>query len=70
MTTRIYRVADGDVIRLVEAINPAQAIRHCASQRYRIGVAKATDVAYLMGKGVQVEQAGAEGADAALVERT
>lgn len=57
MTTRIYRVADGDVVRLVEAINPAQAIRHCASQRYRIGVAKATDVAYLMGKGVRVEQA-------------
>jgi len=57
MTTRIYRVADGDVVRLVEAINPAQAIRHCASQRYRIGVAKATDVAYLIGKGVQVEQA-------------
>ena len=57
MNTRIYRVADGDNVRLIEATNPAQALRHCATQRYLIGVAKATDVAYLMGKGVRVEQA-------------
>lgn len=57
MTTRIYRVADGDIVRLIEAANPAQALRHCATQRYHVGVAKATDVAYLMSKGVRVEQA-------------
>ena len=57
MTTRIYRVADGDAVRLVEATNPAQALRHCALQRYTIAPAKATDVAYLMGKGIKVEQA-------------
>lgn len=58
--TRIYRIADGDNVRLVEAANPAQALRHCALQRYTIAPAKATDVAYLMGKGVQVERAGAD----------
>ena len=66
--TRIYRVADGDNIRLIEATNPAQAIRHCASQRYSIKPASATDVAYLMGKGTKVETAGANDADAAEAE--
>lgn len=55
--SRIYRVADGDNIRLIEATNPAQAILHCASQRYSIKPASATDVAYLMGRGTKVETA-------------
>ena len=57
MSTRIYRVDDAGTIRLIEAANPAQAIRHCASQRYHVSVANARDVAYLMGKGTQVERA-------------
>lgn len=60
MTTRIYRVADGDTVRLIEAANPAQAIRHCATQRYHIAPARAHDVAYLMGRGVKVETAGVD----------
>lgn len=67
-TTRIYRVADGDIVRLIEAANPAQAIRHCASQRYSIKPASASDVAYLMGKGTHVETAGANEAEAAEAE--
>ena len=58
--TRIYRVADGDDVRLIEAANPAQALRFCAAARYQIEVARPKDVAYLMSKGVKVERAKGE----------
>lgn len=57
MNTRIYLVRDRatDAVRLVEAANPAQAIRHAALQAYHVKPAKAIDVAYHMGKGAKVE---------------
>lgn len=54
-TTRIYRVADGDTVRLVDAATPSQAIRHCAEQHYRVSVATPWNIAELVGKGVKVE---------------
>ena len=57
MQTRLYRVTDGETIRLIEAANPAQAIRFCAAQRYTVEVAKAKDVCTLMAKGIVLEQA-------------
>lgn len=57
MQTRLYRVTDGDTVRLIEATNPAQAIRFCAAKRYTVEVAKAKDVCTLMAKGVALEQA-------------
>ena len=57
MQTRIYQVTDNDTVRLIDAANPAQAIRFCAAQRYTVQVAKAKDICTLMAKGVVLEQA-------------
>lgn len=56
METRIYQVTDGETIRLIEAANPSQAVRHCAAQRYSVQVAKTKDVCTLMANGVVLEQ--------------
>ena len=54
---RIYKVTNGDKSYLVQASSQAQALRHIAGKHYTVDVAKAVDVAQLMGKGVQVETA-------------
>lgn len=62
--TRIYRVTDRStqVPRLVEASNPAAAIRHVAKLRYAVDVPSAKEVAALMSSGYRVEVAGADNA--------
>ena len=54
---RIYKVTNGDTTHLVQAVSQAQALRHVAGKTFLVEVAKAIDVAYLMGKGAQVETA-------------
>jgi hypothetical protein len=54
---RIYKVASGDTTHLVQAASQAQALRHVAGKMFSVEVAKAIDVATLMGKGVNVEVA-------------
>lgn len=54
---RIYKVINADKSYLVQAISQAQALRHIAGKQYTVEVAKAVDVAQLMGKGVQLEVA-------------
>lgn len=54
---RIYKVANGDKTHLVQAVSQAQALRHVAGKTFIVEVAKAIDVAMLMGKGATVEVA-------------
>ena len=54
---RIYKVTNGDNTHLVQAVSQAQALRHVAGKTFNVDVAKAIDVAVLMGKGVTVETA-------------
>ena len=54
---RIYKVTNGDNTHLVQAVSQAQALRHVAGKTFSVDVAKAIDVAMLMGKGVVVEVA-------------
>jgi hypothetical protein len=54
---RIYKVTNGDNTHLVQAVSQAQALRHVAGKTFSVDVAKAIDVALLMGKGVTVETA-------------
>jgi hypothetical protein len=54
---RIYKVTSGDSTHLVQAVSQAQALRHVAGKTFTVEVAKAIDVAVLMGKGAQVETA-------------
>ena len=54
---RIYKVTNGDNTHLVQAVSQAQALRHVAGKTFSVEVAKAIDVALLMGKGVTVETA-------------
>lgn len=54
---RIYKVTNGDNTHLVQAVSQAQALRHVAGKTFSVDVAKAIDVALLMGKGVVVETA-------------
>lgn len=64
--TRLYRVYDGEACasRLVEATSAAAAVRHVATKRYRVDVAKPKDIADMMSGGVKVERAGeAEASD-------
>ena len=51
------KVTNGDNTHLVQAVSQAQALRHVAGKQYTVEVAKAVDVAQLMGKGAQVETA-------------
>lgn len=61
MKTRLYEVTlDGEDTRLVNAASAAQAIRHCAVDRFRVSVAKTIDVAVLMSKGTVVENVAGE----------
>ena len=54
---RIYKVTNGDTTHLVQAASQAQALRHVAGKTFSVDVAKAIDVASLMGKGAVVETA-------------
>lgn len=54
---RIYKVTNGDSTHLVQAVSQAQALRHVAGKTFSVDVAKAIDVAMLMGKGVTLETA-------------
>jgi len=54
---RIYKVTNGDTTHLVQAASQAQALRHVAGKTFSVDVAKAIDVATLMGKGATVETA-------------
>lgn len=54
---RIYKVTNGDNTHLVQAVSQAQALRHVAGKTFSVDVAKAIDVAVLMGKGVTLETA-------------
>jgi hypothetical protein len=57
---RIYKVAGAGVdnnVYLVQASSQAQALRHIAGKLYQIDVAKAIDVAAMMGQGASVEVA-------------
>lgn len=54
---RIYKVTGNGTAHLVQASSQAQALRHVAGKQYLVEVAKAVDVAQLMGKGATVEVA-------------
>ena len=54
---RIYKVTSNGATHLVQAVSQAQALRHVAGKTFSVEVAKAIDVATLMGKGVAVETA-------------
>lgn len=56
---RIYTVTNGDTTHLVQAASQAQALRHVAGKTFNVEVAKAIDVAVLMGKGAKLEVASA-----------
>jgi hypothetical protein len=54
---RIYKVTSGETTHLVQAASQAQALRHVAGKMFVVEVAKAIDVAHLMGKGATIETA-------------
>lgn len=58
MTKRIYCVTDGDEVRLVDAANAAQALRHVVRKRFDVAPAKPKDIADLIQRGVRVELTG------------
>lgn len=47
---RIYKITGNNNVYLVQASSQAQALRHIAGKQYQIEVARAVDVATLMGK--------------------
>lgn len=58
----LYVVTDipHSATRLVDAPNPAQALRHVTSRQFAVKVATAALVAKLMGTGIKVEPTTAE----------
>ncbi|ADV26982.1 hypothetical protein Psesu_1132 [Pseudoxanthomonas suwonensis 11-1] len=64
MSTRIYKItdtqADPPATVLVRATSQAQAIAHVARSRYTVAAARPDDVAEVMGRGGQVQDAGAQ----------
>jgi hypothetical protein len=55
--TRIYRVANGESVRLVRGTHQASVLRHVARQAYDVRVATQDDLERLLGAGVKVEVA-------------
>jgi len=57
MSHRIYVVHDNATqkARLIEAGNPAQAVRHVAAEQFMVRVASPYDVAQLVSSGVTLE---------------
>lgn len=64
MSTRIYKItdtqADPPATVLVRATSQAQAVAHVARSRYTVAAARPDDVAEVMGRGGQVQDAGAQ----------
>jgi hypothetical protein len=64
MSNRIYKVtdtqADPPATVLVRATSQAQAVAHVARSRYTVAAARPDDVAEVMGRGGQVQGAGAQ----------
>lgn len=66
MSTRIYVVSSKSNIasdrgnRLVRASNPSQALRHVAEGLFDVEVASQDQLVDLAGKGIKVENAGAD----------
>lgn len=61
METRIYVVRNSSgAARVVQAPNPAQALRHVTKQEFTVRAATAVEVANLMSAGAKLELAGAE----------
>jgi len=64
MSSRIYKVtdtqADPPATVLVRAISQAQAVAHVARGRYTAAAAKPDDVAEVMSRGGQVQDAGGQ----------
>ena len=58
----LYSVADmhNTTTRLVDAPNPAQALRHVTSSQFAVKAASATMVAKLMGAGIKLETTATE----------
>lgn len=54
---RIYKVTNGTNIHLVQAVSQAQALRHVAGKTFNVDIAKAIEVAQLMGDGMRLEVA-------------
>lgn len=65
MATRIYAVQSGDIFRLVEASSKQVALRHVAKDLIHVEVATQKTLVAAMQDGIKVEQAGAEGPEAA-----
>lgn len=55
---RVYIVTEEGKQHLVEASNGAQALRHVAQARFKVRVAKSTEVSAHMRAGGQVDVAG------------
>lgn len=59
-TTRIYKVTqsigDDTAIRLVRAVSPAAAIRHCTEDTMKCEILTADDAVVLGAKGIVVEE--------------
>lgn len=66
--TRPYHVKTPNGDRLVEAVNPTQAIRHCVSGLFSAEPAGGKDVAALMARGAKYEIAGEEPAELPLID--
>lgn len=61
MDTRIYVVRNSaGAARLVQAPNPAQALRHVTKQEFTVRAATAIEVANLMSAGAKLELAGVD----------
>lgn len=64
MATRIYLVTPkSGPVRLVEAVHPANALRHVAAQEYSVEVASQQDLVDLISAGKKVERVGVEQAE-------
>jgi hypothetical protein len=63
----LYVVTDtqASTTRLIEAHNPAQAVRHVTDERFAAKAASAALVAKLMGAGIKLESVKPQAADAA-----
>ncbi len=65
MSTRIYVVKHIDTGEqfLVEAGNPASAVRHIARQTFEVAVVKTVEMAKLIKSGVEPQKAGENAAE-------
>lgn len=59
MKTRMYKIIEKatGIVRLIDAFSADKAIAFIARDRYECKVAKAADIAQIIGSGVKVEKA-------------